>query len=210
MKVKNRINYLIGTIIFTLCFVSITNFPASAESITNEQETEVYKIIQDYYDVDETEAKRLYEEAQKAQEFYEFDSNGNLYFDEEGALSNGVDEALVEEITAVLGSGDEINSLAASCKGLTLWDPNNSRAYFDSCGTDELVIALAGVGTLLAIVGIIAALQRMPVVSAFYEIAALLIGYGATVLAVRNKGCGVFIYWTGPNTGIHSQTIGCS
>lgn len=214
MKLKNSIKYLIVTIIFTLCFVSVTNFPASAESITKDQETEAYKIIQEYYNVDETEAKRLYEETQNAQEFYKFDSDGNLYFDEEGALSNGVDESLVEEITGVLDSlqnelGDEKISLLASCKGLTLWDPGNSRAYFDDCDTDDLVIALAGAVAVLAIVGIIAACMGMGVIAAFYEVAAVLITFGAAVVGVRNKGCGVFVYWAGSNKGIHSQTIGC-
>lgn len=31
----------------------------------------------------------------------------------------------------------------------------------------------------------------MPAVGAVYEIAALILGYEATILAVRNKGCGV-------------------
>lgn len=212
MKFKSRIKYLIVTIIFILCFSSIATTPASAKLIQDEQKTEAYKTIQDYYNVDETEAIKIYEEAQKAQEFYKFDSNGNLYFDEEGALSKGVDESIVNEITGSIASlknelGDEKISSFSSCKGKTALEVSNNRAYFDDCDTDTLMIALAGIATLVAITGIVAMMFGMPHTGAMYEIAALLITYGVTVIGIKNKGCGVYVYWSGYHKGIHTQII---
>ncbi|MBD8037105.1 hypothetical protein H9635_10140 [Solibacillus sp. A46] len=206
MKFKSRIKYFIVTIIFVLCFSTLGSFPTSAKLIKNEQETEAYKMIQDYYNVDEKEAIRIYEETQKAQEFYKFDSSGNIYFDEENALSKGVDESLVEEITVSMASLEneigDVKSLASSCDGINAL--TSVRVYFDDCGTDKLVIGLAGVATLVAIVGITAVILGMPVVAAMYEIAALIIAFGATVLGVKNKGCGVYVNW-GTTKGLYSQ-----
>lgn len=210
MLFRSRIKCLIVTIIFILAFSTISDAPVSAKLINNEQETGAYKAIQDYYNVDEAEAIKMYEESQKAQEFYKFDSNGSLYFDEEGALSKGVDGAIVEEITDAMTAlkvemGDEKISLASSCKGKTSLE--SYRAYFNSCDTDKLMIALAGIATLIAITGIIAGIFGMPITGAMYEIAALVIAFGVTVLGIKNKGCGVYMYWSGPHKGIHTQIM---
>lgn len=203
---KFSIKYLVVTIIFVLSFSTITSFPASANLVKNDQDIAAYKVIQDAYNVDETEAIKMYEEAQKAQQFYKFDSSGSLYFDEEGALSKGVDESIVEEITGAMAFLEnevgEVKSLSASCKGAQYF--SSSRAYFDSCGTDDLIIALAGIVAILAIAGIVTALLGAVAIAAAYEIAAVLVTFGVAVVSVRNKGCGIQVTWLSPS--ISSQT----
>lgn len=210
MNKKNFIKYLMFSLIFVLSFATISAHPAAAKAAVDEDKAQAYKMLQEYYNISEQEAEQLFEDVQEAQKFYIFEPNGTLIFDKEAALENNVNPSVVEEISETMEAiGEEklneVGRAAKNCPGISLLDTGNNRVFGDTCQTDELIISLIVVGTLIAIVGIVVAFWSPPA-AAGYSIAALIIGAGSAILAVKNKGCGVIIYWAGPKTGIESQT----
>ncbi|MCH1627712.1 AAA family ATPase [Fredinandcohnia quinoae] len=204
---------IIVSIALTLFLTSILATPSKASSISPKDEftmSDAYQLLEEYYEINEKEAKELHNEMVKAQKYYKYDSKGVIYFDEELALKNNVSKFVVGEITHTMDAIGketlaELSLTAATCKGLSQFDSRNSRFFANDCQSDDLVIILAASATALGIVGLLATLWNVAV-GVVYGAASLLFAFGATVVGVRNKGCGIYAYWSGPNYGIYSQS----
>ena len=198
------------SLILVLSFATISEQPAAAKAYVDEEKAQAYKLLQENYNISEQEAEQLYIDIEEAQKFYKKTSSGVLFFDKEAALENNVNPSLVEEISQTLEAigeekMEEMSLAASKCPGISLLETKNNRVFGDTCQTDELVIGLAVLGAFATIVGLVTAWWS-PITSVAYGIAGVLLATTAAVLAVKNKGCGVIIYWAGPKIGVESQT----
>lgn len=206
-------------IAFVMFMTTFTSSMYAEGKVKDEEIKFAVSFLQDSYGIDEKEAVSLYYDIIKAQKFYHLDNSGTLSFDTKEALAGGVNPDIVKEIKNSFGelakenesvtvAADGVITASTACYGMQLYNPAQYRLFADTCHTDDLVWQLKLMAGAAAIIGILVAFWSLPA-GAAYEVAAILLGLGATYIERVDVGCGIYIYWRGPHTGLHGQPSSC-
>lgn len=190
--------------------------PINESSKSSEQsESEAIKQISEITGQSEDQVKKDLETASLLQEFFSKTEDGYVVFDKVAALNAGV---VNEDI--ILGidndfknikeyvSNQSLQRATSSCNGENDWGQGilSEEVKIDSCGTNQILGALAVTASVATIAGIIATVVFPPVALGFAAAAALT-GFAAGVVTIAGAyGCGVKVkHWYGLPWSITSQ-----
>lgn len=216
---------LVILLISILMFGMATSSVGAKEKVDEEQKALAMSVLVDEWGYSEKEAEKYMADAVKVSKSINVDKNGYVSFDSKKAKKLGLSQDAISQVekdfkaieeandgklnkAQISGSDGTVQMASGSCYGLSFFDGRSSRAFFDTCDTRQIIWELAKWSAALSITGLIIALINPPL-GASVAITGVLVGLTGAYVAYKDRGCGIFIYWSGTYKGVHSQTA-CS
>jgi hypothetical protein len=219
MKISSS-KLIIVMMAILLMLGGMTSPIAAKGQIDKEQEAMAVETLMNQLGYSEEEAKQAHRDSLIVSENLKTTKSGVIYLDEKSALKDGLAQAKVDRTVSDLSkfkekTGKALNTndigtfaqaAGQTCHGDSLWNSYSSRAFFDTCETSEIVWQLSIYAAIYTIAGLVTTFIYPPAGVAT-SIAGVLVGLSAAYVNYKDKGCGIFVYWSGPHTGVHSQTL---